>query len=694
MSLVFAQTMDALLGLLAAAACFTAHAAAAPVQRNLISFLQKTTEDSIIFQLGNISYLANAGHPTAIAGLVGRRSFAAESVAIPITVISTNASTVSNQTLETILNDYANSDDVYTTDFLEGVYIATTAGNASIDASAVSYLAGMGVKQTLISAGTRTASSYEQSMTTIASGNLTSLPPGPYLATFAAGSVSFAPVYRLYEDSYRDFLYGSYATGDGSGTFTPLDRSLPSFGYPAIPVPSRLYYLNDPRPFAGFRVAIKDLYDMKGLITTGGSQAWAYISKPANSTAPSIQRILDLGGVLVGKFKLAQFASGANPWDWQDEHYPFNPRGDQWLTCSASSSGGGCSIAAYDWLDYAIGSDTGSSMRRPAAVSGTYGNRPSQGMITLEGVIPLGGATDTAGVFSRDPYKWSYFAKHWYAPSLHQSSNLTGLSALNVPDTDGFPKTILYPTDYLPLNNSHAEPILDALIANMSSLFGMTVKRFNFTATVENATDPTVANITALNNGAIGIIDSYTQWEVIAKPLITAWAKLFDGRFPPIDSARRAGWQTYNETANSLAAYSNALMQKKAAVEWYETHLQYSTADSCSESVMLYDIGTGGLPSYREQNLNNNPNASFLAEKPPGAAITGASICPLYGCADFTVPIGQVPYYSEVTFHTEMVPVTINMVVKRGCDFMLFNMIEKMADAGILKTVKTGKTAF
>ncbi|KAK0823370.1 hypothetical protein LTS02_018418, partial [Friedmanniomyces endolithicus] len=106
---------------------------------------------------------------------------------------------------------------------------------------------------------------------------------------------------------------------------------------------------------------------------------------------------------------------------------------------------------------------------------------------------------------------------------------------------------------------------------------------------------------------------------------------------------------------------------------------------------MLYDIGTGGLPSYREQNLNNNPNASFLAEKPPGAAITGASICPLYGCADFTVPIGQVPYYSEVTFHTEMVPVTINMVVKRGCDFVLFNMIEKLADAGVLKTSKQGR---
>lgn len=129
-------------------------------------------------------------------------------------------------------------------------------------------------------------------------------------------------------------------------------------------------------------------------------------------------------------------------------------------------------------------------------------------------------------------------------------------------------------------------------------------------------------------------------------------------------------------------------------MEWYETHLQYSTPQSCSESVMLYDIGTGGLPSYREEDLNNSPNASFLAVLPTGAVVTGASICPIYGCADFTIPIGQVPYYSEVTYRTEMVPVTINMVVKRGCDFVLYNMIENLADAGALKTVKTGRTAF
>jgi len=66
---------------------------------------------------------------------------------------------------------------------------------------------------------------------------------------------------------------------------------------------------------------------------------------------------IDLGGVIVGKFKTAQFAAGENPWNWIDVHYPFNPRGDGYLTCSGSSSGGGCAIAAYDWLDFAVGTE-------------------------------------------------------------------------------------------------------------------------------------------------------------------------------------------------------------------------------------------------------------------------------------------------------------------------------------------------
>lgn len=314
-------------------------------------------------------------------------------------------------------------------------------------------------------------------------------------------------------------------------------------------------------------------------------------------------------------------------------------------------------------------------------------------MISLDRVIPLGGATDTAGVFSRDPFKWIKFAKNWYAPALHQSTSETGLSPLVVPDSNAFPKRILYPVDYLPLNNSAAEPILDGFISNLSSIFNMTVEKFNFTATVQNWSDPVASNLTTLND-ATGVINTWTQWSVIADPLITTWKSLFGGQFPPIDPARRPGWATFNSTLYNADTYAQALATKARGVEVYERELQFSTAGSCSESLMLYDIGPGGLPSFREEALNDSPAASYLAVLPPGAAITGANICPIFGCADFTVPIGQVGYASNVTFVEEMVPVTIGLVVKRGCDFVLYNMIERLAELGVLKTVKTGRTAF
>ena len=122
--------------------------------------------------------------------------------------------------------------------------------------------------------------------------------------------------------------------------------------------------------------------------------------------------------------------------------------------------------------------------------------------MSLERVVPLGAATDTAGVFSRDPYKWIKFAKAWYSPHLYQDPSITGLSPLVVPDSNAFPRTILYPTDYLPLNNSAAEPILQDFITNMARIFNMTVQRINFTATVQNATDPAAAAILA----SIGVV--------------------------------------------------------------------------------------------------------------------------------------------------------------------------------------------
>ena len=93
--------------------------------------------------------------------------------------------------------------------------------------------------------------------------------------------------------------------------------------------------------------------------------------------------------------------------------YSWNPRADGYLTASASSSGSACTIGAYEWLDFTIGSDTRGSVRNPAALVEVYGIRPSHGSMDLTGVVPVSEEMDTAGFFARDPQLFYEIASEW-----------------------------------------------------------------------------------------------------------------------------------------------------------------------------------------------------------------------------------------------------------------------------------------
>lgn len=690
---------------------------ARPLARNdPVQHLSNIEHGDMIFSLGNTPYLALTTTPSAEShGFSGIGN-------LPFTVAKFDECSITADDVDVLINRYLEEDDVISESFLQSLYISTSCeGEASMDGGALDYLTSMGAKAIY-------TSSRLTCKGAVAIEGPDDLEPGPYIASVKDGVAIFSPVYRLYEDRYRTFIFGAYEDMSTNDSFKPFPVSVAKYQDPLIPVPSRIYSWSDKRPFAGFRIAIKDLYDIKGLQTAGGSRAWATITPVANETAPAIQRLIDLGAHLVGKQKTAQFASGANPWDWYDVQYPFNPRGDEWLTCSASSAGAGCSMAAYDWLDHAVGSDTGSSVRRPAAVSGTYGNRPSQGMMLLENVQPLGAAQDTAGFFARDPHAFAYFARHWYTPELHQDTSITGLERLTVPESDvPLPRTVYYTPEYLPVRNPAADVLVQDFYENLTSLLGMTQKTLNLTSILlENETEgqanATVGNDTALAsleldipstvnistwNNATSLLNTYTQWVEVARPLIDAWSSLYEGRFPPIDPARRPGWVERLRDNTTQAEYDAALATKRTFSEWFNTEFlgqgfesidepDTTTAEECGESALwIYDIGTGGLPSYRERELiEGNQFATYLNYTPPATLTSGVNFCSTAGCADFTVPIGQVPYFSNVTRVEEMVPVTLSLVMRRGCDYSLFGLIEKMADVGMLRSVKTGRTAF
>lgn len=150
-------------------------------------------------------------------------------------------------------------------------------------------------------------------------------------------------------------------------------------------------------PLAGLRFAAKDLYDVAGHVTGYGNPDWARTRGPAAATAPVLLDLLGAGASLVGKAKTVELAyglTGENVW----QGTPTNPAAPDRFP-GGSSCGSAAAVAA-GLADFAMGSDTGGSVRIPASYCGIYGLRPSWGAVSLAGAMPLAPSYDTAGWFA------------------------------------------------------------------------------------------------------------------------------------------------------------------------------------------------------------------------------------------------------------------------------------------------------
>jgi aspartyl-tRNA(Asn)/glutamyl-tRNA(Gln) amidotransferase subunit A len=154
----------------------------------------------------------------------------------------------------------------------------------------------------------------------------------------------------------------------------------------------------DPRrgPLAGRTLAVKDLFDTAGIRTTYGSKV--YEDHVPQRSAVAVQRTLDAGAVLVGKTNLAEFAWGVlGQNDWYGTcRNPARPG----LTTGGSSSGSAAALAA-GLCDLALGTDTGCSIRLPAAACDVVGLKSQWGLIPMDGVYPLCPTLDSAGPMAK-----------------------------------------------------------------------------------------------------------------------------------------------------------------------------------------------------------------------------------------------------------------------------------------------------
>jgi amidase len=149
----------------------------------------------------------------------------------------------------------------------------------------------------------------------------------------------------------------------------------------------------------GVRLAVKDLIDMEGEPTTAGCRAVAERARPAERDAACLAGARAAGAQIVGRTNLHELAlgvTGINPWYGT----PVNPL-DPTRVPGGSSSGSAVAVATGE-ADVAYGSDTGGSVRIPAACCGTAGLKTTWGRIPLEGVWPLSPSFDTVGPMARD----------------------------------------------------------------------------------------------------------------------------------------------------------------------------------------------------------------------------------------------------------------------------------------------------
>lgn len=154
-----------------------------------------------------------------------------------------------------------------------------------------------------------------------------------------------------------------------------------------------------PSPLAGIPISIKDLYDEAGVTTRAGSIALTG-APAARATAPSVQRLIRAGLVILGRTNMVEFAFsglGVNP------HHgtPLSP----WDRATGRLPGGsssGAGVAVADGMGFAaLGTDTGGSCRIPAALCGVVGWKPTARRVPLKGILPLAGSLDSAGPLAR-----------------------------------------------------------------------------------------------------------------------------------------------------------------------------------------------------------------------------------------------------------------------------------------------------
>jgi aspartyl-tRNA(Asn)/glutamyl-tRNA(Gln) amidotransferase subunit A len=237
-----------------------------------------------------------------------------------------------------------------------------------------------------------------------------------------AGDVSAAELFGFYRDR---------SAGDELGAYLWVAEEAPDAAPDA--------------PLAGVPLAVKDLFCVEDVPSTSGSRILEGYEPPYTATA--VEKLASAGAPMVGKTNMDEFAMGSS-----NENSGYGPVANPWDTSRVpgGSSGGSAAAVAAGLAPWAIGTDTGGSIRQPASLCGIVGLKPTYGSVSRYGMIAFASSLDQCGPLTRDVTDAALLYRHMIGRDPCDSTSLEHPEEIRLPTSEsleglrfGVPQSLL-----------------------------------------------------------------------------------------------------------------------------------------------------------------------------------------------------------------------------------------------------------
>ncbi|PSS19646.1 Amidase [Actinidia chinensis var. chinensis] len=391
-------------------------------------------------------------------------------------------------------------------------------------------------------------------------------------------------------------------------------------------------------PLKGLTFAVKDIFDVDGYITGFGNPDWARTHSAATSTAPAVLAVLRGGATCVGKTVMDEMAYSING---ENQHYgtPKNPCAPDRVP-GGSSSGSAVAVGAKV-VDFSLGTDTGGSVRVPASYCGILGFRPSHGVVSTTGVIPMAQSFDTVGWFARDA----------------KILNRVGQVLLQLPHIvePVKPNHIIVPEDCFQLLSVPIDRVTTVLVQSVEKLFGGHIIKYlclgdyvkdnvttlkHFMGKGFENQEYNVGSLVALSSAMRTLLryefkNNHGEWVSTVKPDLG-----------PGISERV--WKALRSTDENTAVCHSVRTELRAAL-----------------TALLGDFGILAIPTVPEPPPKLQTEPSTLETFRTGLL----SIAGVSGFCQVSIPLGTY----------DNLPVSVSLLAKHGSDGFLLNLVETLS---------------